>query len=523
MKTQGTINENITSGAHLSYWTDSSEPLAYNTLNNDSQTDVLIIGGGIAGLTTAYCLSKSGKKIILLEDGYLGSGETGRTTAQISYALDDRYYDLEKFFGHEKTRLAAQSHRQALEWINQTVAEENIPCNFKRVDGYLFLDPTDNPENLGKEFVATQNAGLPTEQLTGIPGLPANEAECIRYPQQGQFHILKYLKGLADAVVAMGGEIYTQSRAEDITKEGAKANGFTIKANHIVVATNTPVNDILTMHTKQFAYRTYVIGAKIPKGQLPYAMWWDTGNQESKWVAKPYHYVRLEPLDDQYDLLISGGEDHKTGQADEEDVTEEQRYQNLTGWTKQYFPYFDEVAYTWSGQVMEPVDCLAFIGKNPGDENIYIITGDSGNGMTHATIGGVLVNDLILGNKNPYEELYSPSRITFRTADDFLSETGNMAYKMVKDWVSGSDLSDAEDLKAGEGGIIASGLKKIAAYRDDAGVLHTCTAVCPHLGGILQWNPDEKSFDCPLHGSRFTTEGVVVNGPAITDLKKVEL
>ena len=522
MKTLNTINDKVTSGAHKSYWTDSEPPLIYNTIANDMQTDVLIIGGGIAGLTTAYCLSKSGKKVILLEDGYLGSGETGRTTAQITYALDDRYYDLEKFFGHEKAKLTAQSHKQALEWINQTIAEENILCNFKRIDGYLFLDPTDKPENLGKEFRATQNIGLPTEQLTGIPGLPANDTECIRFPQQGQFHVLKYIKGLADAVVAMGGEIYTNSRAEDITKHGAKANGFTIKANHIVVATNTPVNDIVTMHTKQFAYRSYVIGAKILKGQLPYAMWWDTGNQDSKWVAKPYHYVRLEPLNDEYDLLISGGEDHKTGQADEEHVTEEQRYENLTSWTKKMFPYFDEVEYKWSGQVMEPVDCLAFIGKNPGDENIYIITGDSGNGMTHGTIGGILLNDLILGNKNPWEELYSPSRITFRTADDFLAETGNMAYKMVKDWVSGGDVDDVDELRAGEGAVISSGLKKIAAYRDEDGKLHTCTAVCPHLGGVLQWNPDEKSFDCPLHGSRFTTDGVVVNGPAITDLEKID-
>lgn len=523
MKTLNTIDEKITSGVNKSYWTDTAPPLVYSTIANDVQTDVLIIGGGIAGLTTAYCLSKSGRKVILLEDGYLGSGETGRTTAQITYALDDRYYDIEKFFGHENAKLVAQSHKQALEWINQTVAEENISCNFKRVDGYLFLDPTDNVQNLGKEFKSTQNAGLPTELLSHIPGLQENHTECIRYPQQAQFHVLKYLKGLAEAVVAMGGEIYTNSRAEDITKEGAKANGFSVKANHIVVATNSPVNDVFTMHTKQFAYRSYVIGAKVPKGRLPYAMWWDTGDQESKWVAKPYHYVRLEPLDEQYDLLISGGEDHKTGQADEENVSEEQRYENLIAWTKKHFPYFEEVAYKWSGQVMEPVDCLAYIGKNPGDDNIYIITGDSGNGMTHGTIGGILLNDLIVGNKNPYEELYSPSRITFRTADDFLSEAGNMAYKMVKDWVSGGDVDNAEDLKAGEGAIVSSGLKKIAAYRDNEGVLHTCSAVCPHLGGVLQWNPDEKSFDCPLHGSRFTTNGVVVNGPAITNLKKVDL
>jgi glycine/D-amino acid oxidase-like deaminating enzyme/nitrite reductase/ring-hydroxylating ferredoxin subunit len=524
MKILNTIDEKVTSGIHKSYWTDSFQPLIYNTLSNDAQTDVLIVGGGIAGLTTAYCLSKSGRKVILLEDGYLGSGESGRTTAHITYALDDLYSDLENIFGEEKTKLAADSHRQALEWINKTIAEENILCSFKRVDGYLFIDPTDEEKTLDKEYEATQKAGLPTEMVNDVPGfVPDVQTKYIKYPRQGQFHILKYLKGLADAIVAMGGEIYTSSRASEITKEGAKANGFTVKANHIVVATNSPVNDRFTMHTKQFAYRTYVIGAKVPKGTLPYTLWWDTGNMDSTWITKPYHYVRLEPMDDQYDLLIAGGEDHKTGQAGKEDIPEEARYNNLLEWTKKHFPYFEDIEYKWSGQVIEPVDGMAFIGKNPGDENIYIITSDSGNGMTHGTIGGMLLNDIILGNKNPWEDLYSPSRITLSTADDYLIETGNTVKVLVKDWVAGGDVSNADEIKPGDGAILASGLKKIAAYRDEQGVLHTCTAVCPHLGGVLQWNADEKSFDCPLHGSRFTTDGVAINGPSIGDLEKVEL
>ena len=522
MKTFETIDDKVTSGIHNSYWMDSSQPLIYRPLAADIATDVLIIGGGIAGLTTAYCLSKSGKKVVLLEDGYLGSGETGRTTAQITYALDDRYYDIENYFGHDKAKLVAQSHKAALDWIDAIVKEQGIDCNFTRVDGYLFLDPTDKPENLSKEYTATQQLGLHTEVLHEIPGFAGGVQDCIKFPQQGQFHIIKYIKGLADAIIALGGEIYTGSRADDITKHGAKANGFTVRANHIVVATNTPVNDIFTMHTKEAAYRSYVIGAKVPKGKLPYAMWWDTGNQDSKWVAKPYHYVRLEPLDDQYDLLISGGEDHKTGQAEEEKLPEEDRYRNLIDWTQKHFPYFSEIEYKWSGQVMEPVDCLAFIGKNPGDDNIYIITGDSGNGMTHGTIGGLLLNDIILGKDNPWKDVYDPSRITLKTTGDFLSEAGNMGYKMVKDWVSGGDVDTAAKLSNGEGAVISHGLKKVAAYRDDSGVLHTCSAVCPHLGGVLQWNKDEKSFDCPLHGSRFTTNGIVINGPAIDNLKQVE-
>ena len=522
MENQDPIDDKLTSGNHHSYWNESAEPLKYTALETDKITDVLIVGGGIAGLSTAYCLSKSGRRVILIEDGFLGSGESGRTTAQITYALDDRYYDLEKFYGEEKTKLAAQSHLQALQWIKDIVITENIDCNFKDVDGYLFTDPTDKEENLDRELEATQRAGLHTAMVSAIPGLPSGlNKRAIKFPQQGQFHIMKYLKGLADAVIKMSGEIYTNTHADSINKNGVKANGFTIKANHIVVATNSPVNDLVTMHSKQHAYRTYVIAAKIPKGILPYAMWWDTGNMNSRWVAKPYHYVRLEPLDDTYDLLISGGEDHKTGQADEEHITEAERYDRLVQWTKNHFPYFSDIAYKWSGQVMEPVDSLAYIGKNPGDENIYIITGDSGNGMTHCTLGGIIINDLINGKTNPWAELYDPSRITLRTGVDYLKEVANMAYKMAKDWIVSWDVDEVSQLPAGKGAIISKGLEKVAVYKDQDGTVHSCSAVCPHLGGVLQWNDDEKSFDCPLHGSRFTAYGTVINGPAICGLKKI--
>jgi len=517
------INESITSGHRHSYWNDSVEPLRYAPLQSNTVTDVLIIGGGIAGLTTAYCLAKSGRKVTLLEDGCLGSGESGRTTAHITYALDDRYYELEKFFGGEKAKLAAQSHRQALEWINSIVTLENIDCDLKRVDGHLFTDPTDKEENLDKELEATHRAGLPTEMVPQIPGFPAGSNQrAIKFPGQGQFHILKYLRGLADAIIRMGGEIYTDSHADTITGDGATANGFTIKASHVVVATNTPVNDLFTMHTKQWPYRTYVIGAKVPKGVLPYSMWWDTGNMESRWVAKPYHYVRLEPFNDDFDLLISGGEDHKTGQADEEKITEAQRYDRLIAWTRAHFPYLTEVIYRWSGQVMEPVDSLGYIGKNPGDDTIYIITGDSGNGMTHGTLGGLIINDLITGKANEWADLYDPARITFRTGTDYLKEVGNMAYRMVKDWIASGDIKEINELPPGKGAILSKGLDKVAVYRDDDGTLHSCSAVCPHMGGVLQWNDDEKSFDCPLHGSRFTAHGAVINGPAICGLNKIE-
>jgi glycine/D-amino acid oxidase-like deaminating enzyme/nitrite reductase/ring-hydroxylating ferredoxin subunit len=518
-----TIDSNITSGENRSFWVATVEPIVFEKLQHEIDTDVLIVGGGIAGLTTAYCLLDEGLKVVVVEDGYIGSGESGRTSAHLSYALDDRFSEIGRLLGQQKARVAVESHMAAIQWIESTIMKEKIDCNFKRVPGYLFLSSNDKKESLEEEFEATKNIGLQTEVLDSIPGIkPLNESICIKFPDQGQFHIMKYLKGLANAVVDKGGQIYTTTKATDITKDGANANGYKIQAKHVVVATNTPVNDWVTMHTKQWPYRTYVIGAKIPKGSLPFSLWWDTGDPESKWISEPYHYMRLAEYDNEYDLLISGGEDHKVGQADSENIPEEDRYDKLYDWTKKVFPSTGQIVYKWSGQVMEPLDSMAFIGRNPGDDNVYIITGDSGNGLTHGTLGGILIKDLITGTKNQWEELYDPSRMVLKNAGDYLFEAGNMALQYT-DWISKGDIKRSIDLMPGQGGIMTSGFKKLTVYRDENNNLHSCSAVCPHLGGILHWNADEKSFDCPVHGSRFTPDGKVINGPAASDLKKIEI
>ncbi|MBL7697927.1 MAG: FAD-dependent oxidoreductase [Chitinophagaceae bacterium] len=504
----------------MSFWIDSVRPPEFPALKKDINTDVLIIGGGLAGLTTAYCLLKAGKKVVLVEDGLIGSGETGRTTAHLTAALDDRYTDIEKVFGEEGSRIAAESHTAAIDFIENVVKNENADCDFKRVDGFLFLHPSDKEENLRKEFDATRRAGLDTEWLDTTHYVSATNSPCIRFPRQAQFHIMKYLTALANAIAKMGGEIYTSTHAEKITIKGSVCNGFNVLANDVVVATNSPVNDMVTMHTKQMPFRTYVIGARLPKGKLPYALWWDSGNMNTKWFTAPYHYVRLQEFDDEYDLLIAGGEDHKTGQADDEGINEEDRYDALEMWTRKHFPQITDVVYQWSGQVLEPLDYMGFIGKNPGDDHVYIVTGDSGNGMTHTTIAGMLISDLIQGKDNTWAELYSPKRIPVKLPGRFLSEAFNMA-KQYGDYIKKGDVEEGNQLANDEGGILSKGLRKIALYRDKSGTLHAYSAVCPHLGCVLQWNADEKTFDCPCHGSRFSKEGAVLNGPAISGLEKI--
>ena len=270
------VNDNITSGENVSVWFDAfNQPLSFEKLNNDVDTDILVIGGGISGLTTAYCLAKEGRNVVLVEDGYIGSGESGRTTAHLTCALDDRYFEIEKIYDAETAQLAANSHMKAIEWIAGTVKQHNINCNFKRVDGYLFLHSSDSKETLEKEYEATKRAGLITEMLNTVPDIEAEDGKwCIKFSNQAQFHILLYLKGLADAFIKLGGKIYTQTKAENITKEGATANGYVLKANHIVVAMIglpcTPNNGLIAL--MQLVPKFLKGNCHVPCGGIPVIM-----------------------------------------------------------------------------------------------------------------------------------------------------------------------------------------------------------------------------------------------------------
>jgi Rieske Fe-S protein len=323
---------------------------------------------------------------------------------------------------------------------------------------------------------------------------------------------MKYLAALSQAIENNGGRIFNKTQASEFV-DGAPgrvktSKGPTVSAGAIVVATNTPVNDWVSIHTKQAAYRTYVIGKRVPKGTVTKALYWDTPD--------PYHYVRLQEADKD-EVLIVGGEDHKTGQADDAG----ERFARLEVWTRERFPTAGDVDFRWSGQIMEPIDGLAFIGRNPGDKNIYVVTGDSGNGMTHGTIAGILLTDLIQGRQNEWETLYDPSRISLAAAPEFAKENLNVVAQF-GDYATGGDVEAVRAIAQGTGALLRDGLKKVAAYRDTRGELHKCSAICPHLGCIVAWNSTEKTWDCPCHGSRFDAFGKVLNGPANTGLGPAE-
>ena len=496
----------------ISSWMATAKVPSRPSLKENINVDVCVVGAGIAGMTTAYLLASEGKKVVVLDDGLIGGGMTGRTTAHLVNALDDRYFELERLHGEQGARLAAESHTAAIDLIERIVTQEAIDCDFSRLDGYLFVPPGDSQKILDDELEAASRAGLDLKKVERAP-LDYDTGPALLFPNQGQFHPLKYLAALADLIEQKGGRIYCGTHVSEVVGgEQARVtsvNGSVVTCEAIVVATNTPVNDLVAIHTKQAAYQTYVIGARIPRGSITRALYWDTPD--------PYHYVRIQELDENSELLIVGGEDHKTGQEDDANT----RFANLENWTRERFPVAD-IVYRWSGEVMEPVDGLAFIGRNPLDkDNVYIATGDSGNGMTHGTIAGLLISDLISGRENDWEALYEPARKTLRALPEFAKENLNVAAQFA-DLITPGEVESISEIQPGTGAVIRRGLMKIAAYRDDSGKVHERSAICRHLGCVVDWNSLEKTWDCPCHGSRYDALGKVIQGPANSDLPEVE-
>jgi glycine/D-amino acid oxidase-like deaminating enzyme/nitrite reductase/ring-hydroxylating ferredoxin subunit len=484
-----------------SLWHATSVAPHLTQMLGNASTDVCIIGAGIAGLSVAYELLKAGMQVIVLESKTIGYGETGNTSAHLSNALDDRFFNLENMHGLDKAHLAASSHRDAIDRIEAICKAENIECDFERVAGYLFAANESDHELLAKEFFAAKRCGIDISKTT-----IKNLGECLNFPRQAIFHPLKYLHGLAAAVIKLGGKIYENTPVVELQKEPLQVKtetGYTVTANKIVAATNAPFFSSLVMHMKLDPQRSYVIGLKVPKNSVKNALYWDTAN--------PYHYVRIARHDEQNDTLIVGGKDHRVGCQPEDNL-----YENLKIWAEQYFAITNsEIIWQWSGQVLEPVDYLAYIGENPKAKNVYMVTGDSGNGLTHGVIAGMLISDLIQAKTNPWTDVYKLNRMPIHAIPSLLSN----AWASTLGYIKYLCPQFGATPNIGEGKIMQRGFKKVAVYRDEHNNLHECSGICSHMQAVLSWNPKEKSWDCPAHGSRFDLEGNKLNGPATTGIK----
>jgi glycine/D-amino acid oxidase-like deaminating enzyme/nitrite reductase/ring-hydroxylating ferredoxin subunit len=505
-----------------SLWLETAETLSTEPLTSDIAPDICVVGAGIAGLTTAYLLACEGHSVVVIDAARVGGGQTAMTTAHLSYVIDDTFKEMLRLHGPDGARLACESHRMAIDRIETICREEHIDCAFERVDGYLFLGQGHKERELEDEMEAARAVGAKVTRESNAPVNGFKSGPCLHFIDQAQFHPLQYLRGLAEAFQRRGGRIFSDTKA--IAAEGGKAarvrtaKGHTISPGSIVVATNSPFNDLVTIHTKQAPYHTYAIGARVAPGAITHALYWDTED--------PYHYVRLQQTterdlggdsDDSVEILIVGGEDHKAGQAQDADA----RFARLERWMREHFPAAGAVELRWSGQVMETVDGLAFIGRNPLDaENVYIVTGDSGMGMTHGTIGGMLITDLIQRRQNPWQALYDPTRMRSGAAIEWVKENLNVALQYTS-WFTAGDVTSIDQITPGNGAVIAESGRKVAVYRDERGDVHKRSAVCPHLGCIVRWNPAASTWDCPCHGSRFDKLGAVMNGPSPSDLGNV--
>jgi glycine/D-amino acid oxidase-like deaminating enzyme/nitrite reductase/ring-hydroxylating ferredoxin subunit len=476
--------------------------------------DVVVVGAGIAGLSIASNLLREGRQVLVVDRAGIGAGETLRTSAHLASALDDRFTALSRYHGSEGARLAADSHAAAIDWIERLVTEAGEDCGFRRVPGILFAHDGETG-TLEREKVAAAKSGLEVAFLReGLPAMPAL-GPVLCFARQARIDIGRYLRLLARSVRDRGAQFL---RAEAVAVKGGGRpavelrGGDTLHARQVVVAANVPFHDTGATYLKQAPYRTYVVVGWAPADSIPDALYWDD--------ADPYHYVRLveAPAGQEGIGLIVGGEDHKVGQDDDPEA-----YARLQAWTRQRFPSVERFTHGWSGQVLEPADGLGFIGADPDHDNVFIATGDSGNGLTHGTLAGLLVCDLMQGRDNPWAELYDPARRRWAATAAALKENANAAAQF-RDWVAPSDLRDLSELSAGNGAVVRRGVHRVAVYRDGGGALHAHNARCPHMGCVVRWSGEEKSWDCPCHGSRFEAKtGAILNGPASEPLAPFDL
>ena len=479
------------------------------------ETEVCVVGAGISGLSVAYALAREGRRVTVLDDGPIGGGETGRTSAHLSCALDDRFTHLESLFGAAGARIAADSHRAAIDAIEATVAQLQIACAFRRVDGYLFVPdagaPTELSPELARELDAATRAGLVVSDAERAP-LPFDTGRSLRFAAQAEFEPVAYLRGLAAAIVAAGGRIYTGVRVDAI--EGGDAphvqlhDGSVIRANTIVDASNASITSRYDLPLRQAAYRSYVLGFDVGPGEVPHGLYWDT--------AEPYHYIRIANGDAGREVLLVGGADHRTGHGDPMAAWDE-----LEAWTRARFTNAGAVVSRWSGQVMEPADSLGYIGAARGLPNVFVISGDSGNGLTNGTIAGLLLPALIRGESHPWAELYAPIRSRHHGVGALLREAATSVAPYA-DWLERREVGSLAEITPGHGAILRHGAHLIAAYRDFNGGCSLRSARCPHLHAVVRWNPLERSWDCPAHGSRFDPCGGVVNSPSAHDLPELD-
>ena len=501
------------------YWIDSAPLPRFPKAGRDLEVDVVVIGGGIMGVTAAYLLKQAGRTVALLERERCARADTGHTTAHVTAVTDLSRQEIAKTFGREAARAVWDAGSAAIDQIVANLRAEDLACDFRWVSGYLHtpLEPGDEQEQqaerawLEKEAGACRDLGI---ESTFLETVPTFNLAGVKFAHQALFHPRRYLAGLLQKIPGKGSHVFEDSPADEVQDDplAVKVGDHTLRCSHVVMGTHNPlvgsagVAGATLFQSKLALYSSYVVGAKIPAGTVPEASFWDT--------SEPYNYLRVEKKRG-HDYAIFGGEDHKTGQ--QADTTEP--YRRLEARLKRFIPQA-EIDHRWSGQVIDTNDGLPFIGELA--EKQFAATGFAGNGMTFGTLGAMMATDWVLGRENPWRDLFDPGRKKVRGGIwTYLKENKDYPYYLVRDWIGGAEGKSLRALKRGQGKILHLEGRKVAAYRDENGEVSLCSPVCTHMKCIVGWNEAERTWDCPCHGSRFKPTGEVISGPAEEPLEKI--
>jgi glycine/D-amino acid oxidase-like deaminating enzyme/nitrite reductase/ring-hydroxylating ferredoxin subunit len=487
---------------NTSLWIDTAGETDYPPLEPGAHFDVAVLGGGIAGLTTAYLLERHGARVCVVEADRVAAGVTAYTTAKVSSLHGTIYQTIESKFGADGARTYGEANEAAKEWMGAFVEEHGIDCDWRRKPSFTYAEEQSDRSMIEQEVEAAQRAGLPAS-YTDETDLPWPVEAAVRVENQAEFHPRKYLLPMA----AKLSHVYEQTRATGVSAGSPNRIETTrgeLTADHVVVATHFPFLDRAGFFARMHPERSYALGLRV-NGAAPQGMYLSTDS--------PSHTVRSHPTADG-EIVIAGGESHKTGQADEAEAV-----QRLEAWARARFDV-RSIEYRWSTQDNMPVDSLPYIGRLlPFQRNIWVATGFMKWGLTNGTAAAMILSDLISGRDNPWADLYDATRIKpIASAGEFVKENVNVGKRFVGDHLSSPDVRSTDEVPAGEARLVRDGAKKLAAYREPDGTLHAVSAVCTHLGCQVKWNTAERSWDCPCHGSRFHWDGTVIQGPAVKPL-----
>lgn len=493
------------------YWLASTETPEYPTLTENIDVDVAIVGGGMVGITAGYLLKKEGLKVAILEADGILQGTTGHTTAKITSQHGLIYDKIKTEMGEEKARLYAEANEFAIQFIADLVEKEQIRCDFQWTSAYVYTHSNQYIRNIYNEAETASSLGIKASYLEEIP-LPFSVKAALRFDRQAQFHPRKYLLHLAKQIPGDGSHIFHNTKAVDIQEKDATVvyteKGPQVKASKVIVASHYPFFDKPGLYfARVYPERSYVLGVKI-KDDFPGGMY-ITAEDPGRSLRSQHHHGEQ--------LILVSGEHHKTGHG----KSTLKHYKNLLQFAQDTFQV-ENVLYRWSTQDCMTLDDVPYVGKLAATTpNTYVATGFGKWGMTNSTVAAILLKDLITQGDNPWLEVYNPSRFTPKASvKNFLIENADVALNFVTGKIVPGSLVD--DIKKNQGRVIQWEGQRVGAYRDQEGELHLVDTTCTHLGCELAWNDAETTWDCPCHGSRFTCDGDIVEGPTIKPLTKLK-